>query len=64
MNIQKYDKTSYLLFRLLNEHVKQERKKLSIIVLCMIITALTTALSAWLIQPVLDDIFLKKDVTM
>lgn len=38
--------------------------RIVVAVLCMIIVAVTTAANAWMMQPVLDDIFLKKDGDM
>lgn len=60
----KYDSGFYLLSRLFTEHVKSKLSTIFCAIACMIIVALTTAASAWMMQPVLDEIFLKKDHTM
>lgn len=31
---------------------------------CMVVVSATTGITAWIVQPVLDDIFIKKDVFM
>ncbi len=56
----KYDSTWYLAKRLFLEYIKPLSRRFSLAILCMVIIAITTAASAWLIQPVLDDIFVTK----
>ncbi len=51
----------YLLKRLLFEYIKPHRKRIFFAVLCMILVAAATATNAWMMQPVLDQIFLNKD---
>ncbi|RZI47274.1 ATP-binding cassette domain-containing protein [Rickettsiales endosymbiont of Peranema trichophorum] len=51
-----------LLVRLVKEHVSSQRKGFIIAICCMILIAMTTAINAWLLQPILDDIFVKKNV--
>lgn len=58
---QKYDSGIYLVSRLFREHVKSQSSNIMIAVLCMVVIAASTALNAWLMQPVLDDIFVKKE---
>jgi subfamily B ATP-binding cassette protein MsbA len=60
----KYDSSFYLVSRLFSEHVKSQKRQLKLAVLCMLIISLTTAFSAWLLKPVLDDIFFSKNSTM
>lgn len=60
----KYDSGFYLLSRIFSEHVSPKRFAIFLTVLCMIVVSLTTALNAYLMQPVLDDIFLKQDHKM
>lgn len=60
----KYDSGLYLFSRLFGEYVKPQLSKLMLALVCMLIVSITTALSAWLMQPILDQIFLKKDKTM
>lgn len=55
--------TSYLLKRLRQEYIGQHKRLLTLAIACMLIVAGATATIAWLTQPVLDDIFVKKDVT-
>ncbi len=52
------------LYRRLLEMVKPYWMKLALAMLCMIIVSLLTAAQAFLVQPALDDVFLKKDKVM
>lgn len=54
----------YILSRLFREHVKSQAASIMFAVLCMLIIAASTALNAWLMQPVLDDIFMKKKMAL
>ena len=56
--------TKYLLKRLINNYVKKHYKKLFFALLCMVVVSATTAIHAWMMQPVLDDIFLNKNSKM
>ena len=60
----KYDSGWYLFKRLFVNYIKPLLKRLVLAVFCMIVISCTTAISAWLIQPVLDDIFVNKDKSM
>lgn len=60
----KYDSSFYLISRLFSEHVKSQKKQLKLAILCMLIISVTTAFSAWILKPVLDDIFFSKDTAM
>ena len=60
----KYDSSFYLASRLFQEHVKSQSTRLLIALFCMIMISFTTSMQAWLMQPVLDDIFLEKNKTM
>lgn len=51
---------SQILRRLLREHIGIYRWKIALAIVCMIIVALTTATNAWMMQPVLDSIFIDK----
>ena len=53
-----------LLRRLVVEHVRPHAKRLAAAVLCMAFAAAATAASAWLMEPVLDDVFVRQDRTM
>ncbi len=44
--------------------VKQYKVKLFLGMLCMIVMAASTAASAWMIKPIIDDIFVSKDAFM
>lgn len=44
--------------------LKPHRRRLAFAVLCMIACSAFTALTAYLIKPAMDDIFVKKNVTM
>ncbi len=50
--------------RLLREQVLRYRGKLIFAIFCMVVVASCTALNAWMIQPALDSIFIKKDRDM
>jgi subfamily B ATP-binding cassette protein MsbA len=56
-----YESTSYLIKRLLGKYVRNYRDKLIVAVVCMLIVAGATAAMAWIMQPIIDDIFLNKD---
>ena len=53
-----------LLRRLLHEHVRRHWGKLAVAGVLMVLVAAATAVNAWLMQPVLDDVFLNHDRTM
>lgn len=59
MKIQ--NSTKKLLYRIFQNYIRKHNKKLFISFFCMIIVSATTAVNAWMMQPVLDDIFIKKD---
>jgi subfamily B ATP-binding cassette protein MsbA len=52
------------LYRRLLQYVKPYRIKLVLAMICMVFVALTTAVSAWLVQPAMDKIFIEKDMRM
>ena len=56
--------TKHLLKRLVRNYVKKHFSKLFLAFLCMVIVASATAINAWMMQPVLDDIFLNKNLEM
>lgn len=60
----KYESVFYLLTRLFSEHVRLYLSEIMLAVLCMLVVSFTTAVNAWIMQPLLDDVFLKKDKTM
>ncbi len=53
-----------LLKRLVKDYLSSHVRKLIFAVICMMLVAGATAANAWMMQPVLDDIFLKKNATM
>ncbi len=53
--------TKFIIKRLFNQYIKKHYVKLLLSMFCMIIVSATTATNAWLMQPVLDDIFIKKN---
>lgn len=55
---------SYVIKRLLREHIAPHKRALALAIMCMIVVATTTAANAWLLQPALDKIFIAKDKTM
>ena len=50
-----------LLKRLFSNYVKKHQFKLIISIFCMVIVAASTAINAWMMQPVLDEIFINKN---
>jgi subfamily B ATP-binding cassette protein MsbA len=63
-SINKYDSTWYLSKRLFVSYIKPLLRRLGVAIVCMVVISCTTAASAWLIQPVLDDIFVNRNTTM
>ena len=56
--------TFELLKRLFHNYVKKHQIKLIFSIICMGIVAATTAINAWMMQPVLDEIFINKNETL
>ncbi|AFK54669.1 ABC-type multidrug transport system, ATPase and permease components [Tistrella mobilis KA081020-065] len=56
--------TRALITRLAREHLRPYWRRIALAIGAMIVTAAATAANAWLMQPVLDDVFLKRDETM
>jgi subfamily B ATP-binding cassette protein MsbA len=50
--------------RLLAEHVRPQMRLLAFAVACMVIYAGTTAAQAWIMEPMLDQVFLAQDQSM
>ncbi len=53
-----------LLKRLLKEYVLKHKRRLTMAAGCMLLVAGSTAANAWVMQPVLDEIFVKRDASM
>jgi subfamily B ATP-binding cassette protein MsbA len=53
-----------LVRRLVREHVRPHLRSLAVAVGCMVIVAAATAGNAWLMKPVIDDVFIKADEQM
>jgi len=56
--------TTILVERLVKGYVRPYFGKLFFAVICMILGAAATAANAWMMQPILDDVFLKRDPEM
>jgi subfamily B ATP-binding cassette protein MsbA len=56
--------TRALVGRLARQYIRPHLPRLGFAVACMAVVAGATAANAWLMQPVLDDVFLKRDETM
>ena len=54
--------TRNILLRIFNNYIRKHSQKIFIAVICMIIVSATTAINAWMMQPVLDDIFINNVV--
>jgi subfamily B ATP-binding cassette protein MsbA len=52
------------LYRRLLQYVKPYRMKLILAMICMVFVAVSTAGTAWLVQPAMDKIFIDKDMRM
>ncbi|MBM3618474.1 MAG: ABC transporter ATP-binding protein [Alphaproteobacteria bacterium] len=50
--------------RLIKDYIRPYTGKLYLAIFCMIVCAAMTAANAWMLQPVLDEIFLNKNVDM
>lgn len=59
-----YSSNSYLIKRLLKEYVLPHRNSFLISIFLMIVIAGTTALNAWLVKPVLDEVFVNKNASI
>jgi len=57
-------KTSTLVRRLVREHVRPYSGRLMLAVLCMAVVSACTAANAWLMQPVLDEVFVNKNALL
>ena len=53
-----------LVKRLIKEHVRPYFGKMFLAAICMAIVAASTATNAWLMQPVLDEVFLNKNTQL
>lgn len=60
----KHDSTFYLMKRLYKEHVSSEKKTLFVAMLCMIVIAITTGLQVKLLEPAINEIFVKQNRIM
>ncbi len=61
---KQYEKSTYLMCRILSRYVLDKKRTILFAIFCMIIVSISTAINAWLMQPALDDIFFKQDETM
>jgi subfamily B ATP-binding cassette protein MsbA len=61
LNTDSNYRTSDLLKRLMKQYIGGHRNAVILAVVCMLLVAGATAANAWMMQPVLDDVFLRKD---
>ncbi len=54
----------YLIKRLLKDHIKPHSRRIFMAIFCMIAVAGSTMAYAYLTQPLIDDVFVKKDMAM
>lgn len=54
----------YLMKRLISQYVLPHKGKLILAIICMILVAATTAAHAWMMQPALDEIFVRQNKSM
>ncbi|MBW2305855.1 MAG: ABC transporter ATP-binding protein [Deltaproteobacteria bacterium] len=64
MKFQWFSKVDIRIIRRLIEYVRPYRFRLASAIFLAVVVSITNALTAWLVKPVLDDIFLKKDLLM
>lgn len=57
-------RASRLIQKLWKDYIKKHLGRLGVAMLCMVVAATATAANAWLMQPVLDQIFLQKNKEM
>src|SRR5688572_23540554 len=57
-------KTTSLVRRLVHGHVRPYAGRLLAAVFCMAVVSACTAANAWLLQPVLDDVFVNKNAAL
>tara|TARA_B100000686_G_C16782064_1_gene972641 strand:- start:1250 stop:3034 length:1785 start_codon:yes stop_codon:yes gene_type:complete len=53
--------TKALVHQLFQKYIRKHSTKLFLSIFCMIIVSASTAINAWMMQPVLDDIFINKN---
>ncbi|MEI7668502.1 MAG: ABC transporter ATP-binding protein [Pseudomonadota bacterium] len=63
INANQYNNVE-LIKRLYREYISSHKKQILFAIFCMVIVAAATATNAWMMQPVLDEVFLKKDAKM
>lgn len=56
--------TRLIVARLFRMYIKSQRRYIAVVISCMVVVAFTTAISAWLMKPALDEIFLQKNLKM
>ena len=56
--------TKALVGRLLERHVRRHWKRLALAAICMALVAGATALNAWMMEPVLDKVFVERNSAM
>ncbi len=60
----RHDPSSVLVRRLVDEQLRPQAGRLALTIFCMIIVAASSAGMVYLLQPILDDIFIQKDREM
>jgi subfamily B ATP-binding cassette protein MsbA len=58
-----YESSVYLISRLISNYISSHVNKLIIAIIAMLVVAGATAATAWIMQPIIDDIFLNKDAS-
>ena len=53
-----------LVARLFREQVRRHLGRIAVAMVCMVLTAAATAATAWLIEPVLDQVFVDRELSM
>lgn len=62
--MKKHTSSFYIIGRLLKEHISPYKCRIALAIICMLTVASSTALYAYLTKPLIDEIFISKDVGM
>lgn len=60
-----YNTNSYeIMIRIFKEYIRPEIKTIGLSIICLLVIAITTTINAWLMQPVLDGVFVQQKTSM
>ena len=70
MTINKHKQSDYntnsheIIIRIFKEYIRPEIKTIGLSIVCLLVIAITTTINAWLMQPVLDEVFVQQKTSM